>query len=323
MDPITHAVLGAACSQAILYRQDKHNAWLVGGLSAMAPDLDIFIRESGNPMLFFLYHRYFTHSLIFIPIGALIITLILLIFKRFQTHWKFTFLAALIGYSTHGMLDACTNYGTVLFWPFSDTRVSWDIVSIVDPFITIPLLLGIISALVFNKRQPIFIALALVSLFILFNIVQHHRAMTAFRGELAQLGVNTKKVRVFPKLLSSTRWRGIALNKNHLDIINVLTPLFNESSSQFVTSYPAFSYTELPDYVKNSSSLLSDFNIFNWFADSYLITVHNKPLLLADGRFLADNNATTALWSIQFLPTQPHVNIFYLLRVDNDKPNSL
>ncbi|VEB38702.1 metal-dependent hydrolase [Legionella cherrii] len=322
MDPVTHAVLGAACSQAILYRKDKHNAWLVGGLAAMAPDLDIFIRESGNPMLFFLYHRHFTHSLSFIPIGALIITLALLIFKRFRTHWKFTFLAALIGYSTHGLLDACTTYGTVLFWPFSDTRVSWDIVSIVDPFITIPLGLGLIAALVFNQRRPVLIALALISLFMLFNIEQHYRAMTAVREKLAQLGVSTDKARVFPMLLSSTQWRGIALNKKRLYLINVSTPLLKESRSQLVASYPAFSYQKLPEYVKNSSSLMRDFIIFNWFTDNYLVTVNNNPLLLADGRFLVDNNATIALWSMLFLANQPHVEEFHFLRIANYKQNS-
>ncbi len=318
MDPVTHAVLGAACSQSVLFKQDRHNAWLVGGLAAMTPDLDIFIRESGNPMLFFLYHRYFTHALLFIPIGALIITLVLLIFKRFRTHWKFTFLAALIGYATHGLLDACTNYGTVLFWPFSETRVSWDVVSIVDPFVTITLCLGVVTTIVFNKRQPVIIALILVSSFMLFNTFQHHRAMTAVHGELAKLQLNTKKVRVFPKLLSSTLWRGIALTTNRLYIIDASTPLFKESSSQFMKSYPLFSSLELPDYVKDSPSLSRDFIIFNWFTDSYLIVVNHKPLLLADGRFLMDSDATIALWGIQFLSTQPHVNELNSLQIEND-----
>ncbi|WP_412757747.1 metal-dependent hydrolase [Legionella bozemanae] len=307
MDPVTHAVLGAACSQAILYKQDKQNAWLVGGLAAMAPDLDIFIRSSHNPMLFFLYHRHFTHSLIFIPIGALIVTFAFLIFKRFRANWKLTFFAALIGYATHGLLDACTTYGTVLFWPFSDTRVSWDIVSIIDPFVTVPLCLGVASTLVFNKRKPVIIALILVSSFMLFNTAQHYRAMTAVHDELVKLQLNVKKVGVFPKFLSSTLWRGIALANNRLYVIDASTPLFKKPSSQFMRSFPHFSSQELPDYIKNSPSLLRDFIIFNWFTDNYLIFVHNKPLLLADGRFLTDADATIALWGILFLPAKPHV----------------
>ncbi|PWY54190.1 metal-dependent hydrolase [Legionella qingyii] len=322
MDPVTHAVLGAACAQSFLFKKDKHNAWFVGGLAAMTPDLDIFIQESGNPMLFFLYHRHITHSLLFIPEGALIVTLVLLIFKRFRTNWKFTFLAALIGYATHGLLDACTNYGTVLFWPFSTTRISWDIVSIIDPFVTIPLCLGVVCTVVFNKRKPVIIALLLVSVFMLFNGFQHYRAMTEVRKELAKLRINTQKVRVFPQLLSSTLWRGIALTTNRLYIIDAVTPLFKESRSQFVKSYPFFSSQELPNYVKNSPSLLNDFTIFNWFTDNYLIIVNNKPLILTDGRFL-DDHARIALWSIRFLSAQSHVDVLYSLCIDNCKPNSL
>ncbi|HHT0591945.1 TPA: metal-dependent hydrolase [Legionella anisa] len=319
MDPVTHAVLGAACSQAILYKHDKQNAWLVGGLAAMAPDLDIFIQASDNPMLLFLYHRHFTHSLLFIPIGALIVTLALLIFKRFRTNWQLTFFAALIGYATHGPLDACTTYGTVLFWPFSDTRVSWDIISIIDPFFTVPLCLGLVSTLVFDKRQPVIIALILAGSFMLFNIAQHYRAMAAFHDELAKLQLNAKKVGVFPKFLSSTLWRGIALANNRLYIIDASAPLFKKSSSQFIRSFPHFSSQELPDYVKNSPTLLRDFTLFNWFTDNYLIFVNNKPLVLADGRFLMDANATIALWGIQFLPSQPHVNKLNSIHIGNYK----
>ena len=51
-----------------------------------------------------------------------------------------------MGYATHGLLDSCTSYGTQLFWPFSDERVAWDTMSIVDPLFTIPLLVFVIAA---------------------------------------------------------------------------------------------------------------------------------------------------------------------------------
>ena len=115
-----------------------------GGLAGMAADLDILINSSHDPMLILLYHRYFTHSLLFIPLGGLLVTLGLMLFKRFRAHWRLTYLAALIGYATHGILDAFTSYDTVLYWPFTNMRVSWDIISIIDPFITIPLILSIV-----------------------------------------------------------------------------------------------------------------------------------------------------------------------------------
>lgn len=307
MDPITHGLLGASCSQVFLYKYDKHNAWIVGGLAAMAPDLDVFIQSSDNPLLLFLFHRHFTHSLLFIPMGALIVTLGLMIFKRFRLNWKTTFLAAIIGYSTHGLLDACTTYGTVLLWPFSDSRISWDIVSIIDPFVTIPLCLGLVWAIVFDQRKAIMIAFTFLGSFFLFNIVQHHRAMTLVQQQLVQLGVKPEQVRALPKFLSSTQWRGISFDNDHVYVIDVSTPLFRNSYPQLSKKYRHFTQADLPDYVKKSPTLLNDFFIFNWFTDGFLIEANQTPLLLSDGRFLTDNKAELSIWSIQFSPKQKHV----------------
>ncbi|MGB1248508.1 MAG: metal-dependent hydrolase, partial [Chitinophagales bacterium] len=52
--------------------------------------------------------------------------------------WLFSFLALF----THVLLDAFTTYGTQLLLPFSDKRISFDSINIVDPVYTIPLLLG-------------------------------------------------------------------------------------------------------------------------------------------------------------------------------------
>lgn len=319
MDPITHAVLGASCSQVLLHKYDKHNAWLVGGLAAMAPDLDVFIRSADNPMLSLLFHRQFTHSLLFIPVGALIVSLVLLLFKRFRPHWQYTFLAALIGYSTHGLLDACTSYGTLLFWPFSNRRISWDIVSIIDPFVTIPLCLGLVGAIVFKKRRAIIIAFLFVGAFFLFNIEQHHKAITEIDRELTTLRIKPAKVRVFPKLGSSIQWRGIALDNQQLYIIDVSIPLFKKPNTQLIKIYPHFTARDLPEYVKKSPTLFNDFTLFNWFSDGFLFEVKRDPLLLSDGRFLVDEHAELPLWSIQFLSTQKHVNKILSLPIGTNK----
>ena len=90
---------------------------LIGLLSGLAPDLDIFIRSSDDPLLFLEFHRQFTHSLVFIPFGGLICgAFIFLIVKKISTlTFKETYIYSTIGYATHGLLDACTSYGTLLF----------------------------------------------------------------------------------------------------------------------------------------------------------------------------------------------------------------
>src|SRR5690606_4631354 len=64
------------------------------------------------------------------------------------------------GYATHGLLDACTTYGTLLLWPFSDQRFAWNTISIIDPLFTLPILALIIFAAL--RRRPAFARAAVV-----------------------------------------------------------------------------------------------------------------------------------------------------------------
>ena len=78
MDPISQGIIGSTTSQVI--SKKKHSLFvvaLIGLLSGLAPDLDIFIRSSDDPLLFLEFHRQFTHSLFFIPFGGLICASIL------------------------------------------------------------------------------------------------------------------------------------------------------------------------------------------------------------------------------------------------------
>ena len=145
MDPVTQGVLGANASQLVSNRDQKLIAALLGAGAGMAPDLDVLIRSSVDPLLFLEHHRGFTHALIFIPVGALICAWLLppllrLFGQRSKLTFASTYLFCLMGYATHALLDACTTYGTMLFWPFSDERVAWNTISVIDPLFTFPLL---------------------------------------------------------------------------------------------------------------------------------------------------------------------------------------
>ena len=133
MDPLSQASLGASLSQSFAKDKSKQfSALVIGALAGMAPDLDVLIRSTENPILFLEFHRQFTHSLIFIPFGALICALVfysVLSSGWFKKQWPTArlsfiqvYLFSFLGYATHGLLDACTSYGTQLFWPFSTER---------------------------------------------------------------------------------------------------------------------------------------------------------------------------------------------------------
>ena len=50
------------------------------------------------------------------------------------------------------LLDLFTIYGTQVFWPFDTTPRAVPILFIIDPLFTLPLLTGVLAALVFKRR---------------------------------------------------------------------------------------------------------------------------------------------------------------------------
>ena len=180
MDPITHGLLGATLAQTFTSKKLKQHAWRVGALAAMAPDLDIFIRSSTNPLLSYIYHRNFTHSLAFIVMGGLIVGLIyLLLFKSSRVQKGWVLLTAIIGYSTHGLLDATASYGTMLLWPFSHVRIAWDTMAIVEPMVTLILLITVIWSVRRHSQKIAAIGLLITGIYFSFGILQHHRGIAA------------------------------------------------------------------------------------------------------------------------------------------------
>lgn len=83
MDPFSQGLLGAVVASSFSKKDNLKIASLSGALGGLFPDLDIFIRSNSDPLLFIDYHRNFTHSILFVPFGGLILSLILyLLFKK-------------------------------------------------------------------------------------------------------------------------------------------------------------------------------------------------------------------------------------------------
>ncbi len=211
MDPVTQGALGASVPQALSSKRHVAAAALCGALAGMAPDLDSLIRSPTDPLLYLQFHRQFTHSLIFIPVGSLLCALLLqwLFGRRFGLSLGRTYLYCLLGYATHGLLDACTSYGTQLLWPFSDERFAWNTISIVDPLFTVPLLALVIAGAI--KRRPRFaqLALAWVVAYQSLGIYQHQRVAAIGRELAVARGHTPLRLEVKPGFANLLVWKVI------------------------------------------------------------------------------------------------------------------
>ncbi|MFV2003915.1 MAG: metal-dependent hydrolase [Gammaproteobacteria bacterium] len=308
MDPLSQASLGASLSQSFAQNKPKQvSAMVIGVLAAMSPDLDVFINSPDDPLLFLEYHRQFTHSLIFIPVGALICALVFYPFFKIgwvQRKWpaaKLSFaqiyLFSFLAYATHGLLDACTSYGTQLFWPFSDYRVAWNVVSIIDPLFTLPLIAFILIAVFRKKAVYARIGFGYALLYLSLGVVQYQRAENAVY-ELARVrGHQIERVHLKPSFANRHVWKLLYEydGRYYVDAVKLLwnTEIFPGSSIQKFDVKRDFPW--LPE----DSQQAKDIERFRWFSDDFLaISAKNKNLIM-DVRYSFLPNRINSMWGVK------------------------
>ena len=298
MDPVSQGVLGATVPQAISQKKHVVAATLFGAVSGMAPDLDFLIRSDTDPLMYLQYHRQFTHSLVFIPIGSLICALIFYvsIARRWQMSFKLTYLYCLLGYATHGFLDACTSYGTQLLWPFSTERFAWNTISIVDPLFTLPLLALVITGV--RKKNPLFgkMALGWVLVYQGLGFYQHQRVADVGMQLAEQRGHIPKRLEVKPSFANLLLWKVIYEVEDgyYTDAVRA-APSLTIFPGEFI---PRLNIERDLPWLDKDSQQARDLARFNWFSRGFLSLDPNNPLRVTDMRYSLVPNEATGMWSI-------------------------
>ena len=302
MDPLTQGTVGAVLPQA-LSKKNLGVVALLGFLSGMAPDLDIFIRSSTDPLLSLEYHRQFTHSLVFIPFGGLICALFLfVVFKKISPfNFKKTWLYCTLGYGTHGLIDACTSYGTLLFWPFSDIRIAWNNISIIDPLFTIPLILLIALATIKKKNVYSKIALGWAVIYLMIGMYLHNVAINVGKEIAEQRGHTITRIKAKPSFGNLILWKTIYETDNqfYVDATNLL---FNKIIPG--ESIKKLNQEEDFPWLKEESQQYKDVERFKWFSNDFLAVNPQNKNQIIDIRYSGIPNEIGGLWGVQLNPSK-------------------
>ena len=308
MDPLTQGTIGAVLPQA-LSKKNLGIVALLGFLSGMAPDLDIFIRSSTDPLLSLEYHRQFTHSLVFIPFGGLICALFLfVVFKKISPfNFKKTWLYCTLGYGTHGLIDACTSYGTLLFWPLSDVRIAWNNISIIDPLFTLPLILLIALATIKKKNVYSKIALGWAVIYLMIGMYLHNVAINVGKEIAEQRGHTITRIKAKPSFGNLILWKTIYETDNqfYVDATNLL---FNKIIPG--ESIKKLNQEEDFPWLKEESQQYKDVERFKWFSNDFLAVNPQNKNQIIDIRYSGIPNEIGGLWGVQLNPNkhnQEHV----------------
>ena len=169
MDTITHGIAGALIGKAVFRGEDMFASgpmnrgriitWSLM-LGAIFPDSDVF-RDffSSDKLLIVTWHRSLTHSLVLLPLWALLLAAITRAFARWRK-WEAPSFAALagiyaVGLLSHILLDLVTSFGTMIWSPLQWSRPAWDLIFIVDFTLTAIFLVPQLLAWVYSHPEKV------------------------------------------------------------------------------------------------------------------------------------------------------------------------
>src|SRR5260370_1306441 len=167
MDTITHGIAGALIGKAVFRGGDMFGShpmnrgriitWSLM-FGAIFPDFDV-LRDifSHDRLLIVTWHRSITHSLVLLPLWALLLAGITRAFANWRK-WEapsFAVLSAIygVGILSHILRDLVTRFGTMIWSPLNWSRPAWDLIFIVDFPLTAILLVPQLLAWVYSHPE--------------------------------------------------------------------------------------------------------------------------------------------------------------------------
>ncbi len=189
-------------------------------VAANAPDFDA-VCWLGGTASYIHWHRNITHSLIALPVMAVIAVALVRLLGRKPVRWGPAILIAMVGVASHLILDLTNVYGVRLMLPFSGHWTHWDLTPIIDLTIWALLAIGLAAPALghlvgseIGERRPstgggwALIALLLLTGYDYGRSVAHDRAAALLDSRVYN-GLSPRRVGAFPKG-NPLEWRGIA-----------------------------------------------------------------------------------------------------------------
>ena len=167
---------------------------------------------------------------------------------------------------THPLLDAFTAYGTQLFAPFSDYRVAFNTISVVDPLYTVPFILSLLGAAMFLKTHRFrkyltILGVVVSSTYLAFTVYNKQRIDQIFEQSLTNQNINYQRFRTSPSIFNNILWQGVAETEDAY--MMGMYSLFDASPK--VSFYTLQKQHELLHPYESEKPI----QILKWFTDDY------------------------------------------------------
>ena len=311
MDIFTQALLGSAVAQLGAKKSEIKIATFIGCIAGILADADIFIRSANDPLLFLDYHRHFTHAIAFIPIGALIGAIVCWPFVRKNIKFSRLYFFALLGYLLSGVLDAFTGYGTHLLLPFSDDRISVNLISVIDPVFTLSLLIGVIGNLKYRSKKITVYSLLFCTAYLSTAYLQQSRAINIQSEIAVKRGHTIEKSIVKPTLGNIVLWRSIYLYQDNYYVDAIRVGLSNDRVYQGEVVKSVNPNIEF-SFIDKDTQLYQDIMRFQTFSNNYIAFDPRDQSILGDVRYSMLPNSVSPLWGVTINPDNADEHTPYL-----------
>jgi inner membrane protein len=177
-----------------------------GFFACAAPDLDFVIGYAG-PVVYLEQHRGVTHSLLLLPLWALLLSWLLAKILREPRGWRALYGVTAMALAAHIVGDLITSFGTVVFAPFWDWRAAIGTTFIIDLWFSGIILAGLLLSAIFRKTKvPAVAAGALLAGYVGFQYLQKQEALELGAEYARSRGLAGAVVSAQPRPVSPFNW---------------------------------------------------------------------------------------------------------------------
>lgn len=212
MDTLTHALSGALAARATAAGRAAPpeiplwQRYAVGMAAAAFPDID-FVIGFVSQLDYLMHHRGVTHSIPLLPLWALLLAWLAgRIFRNPHGFRPYVAISA-IGIALHIVGDLITSFGTMVFAPFSDLRVAWNLTFIIDLWASGIIIAGLAASLAWRRsRIPAVLASAVLAAYIGFQWYERNEAVRIGEEFARSQGLDGARVTALPRPVSPLNW---------------------------------------------------------------------------------------------------------------------
>ncbi|MGH8667669.1 MAG: metal-dependent hydrolase [Burkholderiales bacterium] len=177
-----------------------------GFLACAAPDLDFVINLAG-PVTYLVNHRGITHSVLLLPLWALLVAWLLAKILRAPGGWRALYGVSVLAIAAHIVGDLITGFGTIIFAPLSNYRAALGATFIIDLWFSGIIAAGLLFSIIFRKTKvPAIAASVVLAGYVGFQYLQKQHALEFGEQYARAQGIKDALISAHPRPVSPFNW---------------------------------------------------------------------------------------------------------------------